>query len=148
MKTITLARKPLVGTVAKNVLEYGCGGLNIEGTRIGTEGGRTNKGGYQNSFVGGTVDYKVSGVESNHAPKGRWTANVILNEKAAEVLDEQSGVSVSSGGRTANISKTSKIYGGGKGLGQDLDPDLVKGDPGFGDIGGASRFFKQIGEDK
>jgi DNA modification methylase len=57
------------------------------------------------------------------------------------MLDEQSGVSKSTGGRNANISKTSKIYGGGKGLGQDLDADAVRGDPGFGDIGGASRFF-------
>ena len=61
-------------------------------------------------------------------------------------LDEQSGVSFSSGGRTANISATSTIYGGGKGLGQDINPDLVRGDPGYGDTGGASRFFKQVKE--
>ena len=59
-------------------------------------------------------------------------------------LDLQSGVSKSTGGRTANISTTSRIYGGGSGLGQDLDPESVKGDPGFGDVGGASRFFKQF----
>lgn len=56
-------------------------------------------------------------------------------------LDRQSGTTRSAGGRTANISTTSKIYGAGKGLGQDIDPDLVRGDPGFGDVGGASRFF-------
>ncbi len=49
----------------------------------------------------------------------------------------------STGGRKANISKTSTIYGGGKGLGQDLSPDEVRGDPGFGDAGSAARFFKQ-----
>lgn len=38
MKTITLARKPLVGTVANNVLKYGSGGLNIDASRIGTGG--------------------------------------------------------------------------------------------------------------
>jgi site-specific DNA-methyltransferase (adenine-specific) len=31
---IVLARKPLVGTVANNVLTYGVGGLNIDGTRV------------------------------------------------------------------------------------------------------------------
>jgi SAM-dependent methyltransferase len=36
---MVLARKPLIGTVAANVLEYGTGGLNIDGTRVGTEGG-------------------------------------------------------------------------------------------------------------
>ena len=34
---MVLARKPLEGTVANNVLTYGVGGLNIDGTRVGTE---------------------------------------------------------------------------------------------------------------
>jgi DNA modification methylase len=34
---IVLARKPLIGTVAANVLEYGTGGLNIDGSRVGSE---------------------------------------------------------------------------------------------------------------
>jgi len=32
-----LARKPIEGTVANNVLKHGTGGLNIDGTRVGTE---------------------------------------------------------------------------------------------------------------
>ena len=31
---IVLARKPLIGTVAANVLEWGTGGLNIDGSRV------------------------------------------------------------------------------------------------------------------
>lgn len=58
------------------------------------------------------------------------------------LLDEQSGKSKSSGGRMLNISKSSKIYGGGKGLGQpNISPEEARGDPGFGDTGTASRFF-------
>jgi DNA modification methylase len=34
---MVLARKPLEGTVANNVLTYGVGGLNIDGTRVGTD---------------------------------------------------------------------------------------------------------------
>jgi len=34
---ICLARKPLEGTVAQNVLKHGCGGLNIDGCRVGTD---------------------------------------------------------------------------------------------------------------
>ena len=36
---MVLARKPLEGTVANNVMTYGTGGLNIDGTRVGSEGG-------------------------------------------------------------------------------------------------------------
>jgi site-specific DNA-methyltransferase (adenine-specific) len=36
---MVLARKPVEGTVANNVLTYGVGGLNIDGTRVGSEGG-------------------------------------------------------------------------------------------------------------
>jgi hypothetical protein len=34
---MVLARKPLIGTVAANVLTYGTGGLNIDGARVGSE---------------------------------------------------------------------------------------------------------------
>jgi DNA modification methylase len=34
---IVLARKPLVGTVAENVLRFGVGGLNIDGCRVATD---------------------------------------------------------------------------------------------------------------
>lgn len=54
-------------------------------------------------------------------------------------LDEQSGVSKSSGGRA--YQNTNDMYSGGwshKGTGVPIDP-------GFGDVGGASRYFKQIG---
>jgi site-specific DNA-methyltransferase (adenine-specific) len=38
---IVVARKPLIGTVAANVLTYGTGGLNIDGTRVGNEDTRS-----------------------------------------------------------------------------------------------------------
>jgi site-specific DNA-methyltransferase (adenine-specific) len=37
---IVVARKPLIGTVAENVLEWGVGGINIDATRIGEGHGR------------------------------------------------------------------------------------------------------------
>lgn len=52
---ILLARKPLIGTVAANVLEHGTGGINVDGCRIGTE-----------------------------EPPGRWPANLILDESGEE----------------------------------------------------------------
>jgi site-specific DNA-methyltransferase (adenine-specific) len=37
LEPITMARKPLIGTVAANVLEHGTGGINVDGCRVGTE---------------------------------------------------------------------------------------------------------------
>jgi site-specific DNA-methyltransferase (adenine-specific) len=36
---ICMARKPLAGTVAANVLRYGTGAINVDGCRVGTDGG-------------------------------------------------------------------------------------------------------------
>lgn len=40
LEPITVARKPLIGTVAANVLEHGTGAINIEASRIGGADGR------------------------------------------------------------------------------------------------------------
>lgn len=40
LEPITVARKPLEGTVAANVLQWGTGALNIDGCRVGDENGR------------------------------------------------------------------------------------------------------------
>ncbi len=37
LEPITMARKPLTGTVAANVLEHGTGALNVDGCRVGTD---------------------------------------------------------------------------------------------------------------
>ena len=70
----------------------------------------------------------------------RWECH---EDCPVRMLDEQSGISKSTGGRNVNITP-SGVYGGGKGLGTTsahLSADEVRGDPGFGDVGGASRFF-------
>ena len=68
-----LARKPLDGTVANNVLKHGTGGLNIDGTRVGTTGAR---------FNGRKVDSDIYGKYGVAKPKedynmGRFPANLI-----------------------------------------------------------------------
>lgn len=60
---IILARKPLAGTVAANVLEHSTGGINVDGCRVG-------------NFAGGP--------SSDHV--GRWPANVILDPEAGALL--------------------------------------------------------------
>jgi len=147
---VILARKPLVGTVAANVLEYGTGGINIDGCRIAGIVPDTIQGQSANQGIRYGKDQRNQ-KQFIGKPNGRWPANLILGcacdgevhdpDCVVVMLDKQSGVSKSTGGRTANISKTSKIYGNGKGLGQNKNVEDVRGDPGLGDCGGASRFF-------
>jgi DNA modification methylase len=128
---IVVARKPLVSTVAANVLLWGVGGLNIDGSRIGTDGGT------KGADFGEQGDVYGNGLNGNFgkpvAGLGRWPANIILDEYTAGLLDEQSGISKSTGGRIGK-KETSNIDFG-------LSGKYEKGDPGFGDVGGASRFF-------
>ncbi len=74
-----LCRKPLVGTVAANVLEFGTGALNIDGCRIGEES-RVNQ---------PAVSIYGTGMPPDALPKkctGRWPANLIVDDEAAEVV--------------------------------------------------------------
>jgi len=128
----TLVRKPLEGTVAQNVLKHGVGGLNIDGCRIGENPGYSYKNGPGgNSFsVGKGVDgTRTTPVEST---QGRWPANLILDEEAAALLDEQSGTTKSGMLKgTEPSSSTSNTYG------EFAKRSLTT----HGDSGGASRFF-------
>jgi DNA modification methylase len=89
---IVLARKPLIGTVAANVLEHGTGALNVDACRIATTDTYSYPNGAGgNSFtVGeGPDGTRTKPVESN--PAGRWPANVCLDPEAAAILDAQTG---------------------------------------------------------
>jgi len=80
---IAFARKPLIGTIAENVLEHGTGALNIDATRV-TSGddhaakcasvvgldSRRNKACY-GDWAGERSD--------SYSPLGRWPANVITD---------------------------------------------------------------------
>jgi site-specific DNA-methyltransferase (adenine-specific) len=90
-----LARKPLCGTVADNVMTWGVGGLNIDGTRIETEDDISVKSSRPQirGFVG--INNGVMIPANPPSPLGRWPANVILDEDAATALDKQSGDNVS-----------------------------------------------------
>jgi site-specific DNA-methyltransferase (adenine-specific) len=132
---IVVARKPLIGTVAENVLTHGTGALNIDGCRIGTDGG-TTKGnppkGESNGIYGNGLNGACDVVPLN---AGRWPANVILDESQAAELDRQSGVTSGRVGMTQHGSGTNFVYGTYERTQQST---LTDGTP---DSGGASRFF-------
>jgi DNA modification methylase len=129
-----LARKPLTGTVADNVLTWGTGALNIDGCRVATDDD-LNGGSYGNTTR--EVDQYFNGKKPGGAgqfvqPSGRWPANVILDEHAAEALDEQSGHSVSkSGGKSGSNANPMSWH--------ESNVDRLR--IGHTDSGGASRFF-------
>lgn len=73
---ICVARKPLCGTVAENVLTHGTGALNIDGCRIeGRE--RTDYGLANSSRSQGSTYSTPSGSADFDSTKGRWPANFV-----------------------------------------------------------------------
>lgn len=78
LEPITMARKPLVGTVAENVLAHGTGALNIDGCRVGTSGSRTNSS-QPNALRVGVASGMTQGTETVVRDAGRWPANLILS---------------------------------------------------------------------
>jgi site-specific DNA-methyltransferase (adenine-specific) len=82
LEPITVARKPLIGTVAENVLQHGTGAINVDGGRVGTDSTLRTTGktaiwgdGGMNSVQGGSA-------------QGRWPANFIHDgsEEATDLL--------------------------------------------------------------
>ena len=133
---IVVARKPIEGTVANNVFKWGTGGLNIDGSRIGSrdkdESGWAKTGSKASDNVALGRQYDREPI--SEVGTGRWPANIILDPYTAELLDEQSG----------NI-KTGKVEThhnqGGKEAGIFGAYSGLKTERGYGDTGGASRFF-------
>src|SRR5690606_23509366 len=74
---ICLARKPLVGTVAENVLKHGTGALNIDGCRVATDDGedRSRPPRTPNAILGGGKGTNITA--SGHNSLGRWPANIV-----------------------------------------------------------------------
>jgi site-specific DNA-methyltransferase (adenine-specific) len=130
---IVVARKPLIGTVAQNVLKYGVGGLNIDATRIGTGEGVVTFDRTARTTEGNTYDLgTVTGMRNSD--QGRFPANIILDETTAELLDEQTATLKGATGRTIR-TKGAPFTPHGTSTGE-LIPSPV-----YGDSGGASRFF-------
>ena len=135
---IVMARKPLrERTVAAQVLATGTGAINVDACRIETSdnlnGGAYSGGSRPTDFFDG-----LGRIEGGfQQPVGRWPANVVLDEEAAEMLDAQSGRPAARGnkGPSRRVHKSSQIYG----------IEQSNGDCGghqtYDAGGGASRFF-------
>jgi len=80
VEPICLARKPLEGTVANNVLKWGTGGMNIDGCRVGAELVEKGRKGRNNKSV-----FMASMKNTGGLSTGRFPANV-LHDGSDEVL--------------------------------------------------------------
>ena len=87
---IILARKPLRGTVARNVQTFGTGAINVDGCRVDADRRpvmtRTTTVVAANAMAGATTGATSTGELTT---LGRWPANILLDEAAAAVLDAQ-----------------------------------------------------------
>ena len=137
LEPITVARKPLIGTVAENVLEHGTGAINVDGCRVSAQG-------EDFSAVKGrplrkinncrTDEDSLNGPEQQEALRklqtlGRWPANLIHDGS-----DEVVGLfPVTTSGKPCGTrnANSNMFASGGNGV------ELT----GFGDSGSAARFF-------
>jgi DNA modification methylase len=81
---IVLARKPLIGTVAANVLAHGTGALNIAACRVGDEVRVNPPAGNKPGTA--TLNMGVRGMPEDAEPQvavGRWPSNVLLGHSPA-----------------------------------------------------------------
>lgn len=137
---IVLARKPLEKglTVAENVLKWGVGGLNIDVSRIASENNEHFRALVKKAPDSKKVTYEGQAYKNEFQPtnsaQGRWPANLILDETAAEMLDEQSGERKSRG-EYKNFKPTAK------GIFQAGVPTAGTENKYANETGGASRFF-------
>lgn len=137
---IVVARKPLVGSVAQNVLEYGTGALNIDACRVAHRGeadlsesmAKNRHADFgskpRENRVFGADERSRASLGNYDGSAGRWPANVLLDDEQALELDRQSGVSVS---RTAAPRDAAPGAGWG----------MTRTGAEYADSGGASRFF-------
>jgi len=138
-----LCRKPLDGTVAGNYARHGTGVLNVDACRIGATAdyGRSaaNARGTINAHAGIAHEGKSFAIaerQGDYASSlGRWPAHLSLDEFAAGLLDEQSGVLTSGGAAGKTYTNGAESGEGWGNIGSGGTGRLIA------DSGGASRFF-------
>ena len=133
LEPIVLARKPLIGTVAGNVLQHGTGALNIDASRIGrsksvpASGAKIQNGA---SITRANPDAVGTGFDPNI---GRWPANVIHDGS-----EEVTGAFPETGAAKAGGKSTGRNFGQTHDDDFSKDRDRTEHD----DAGGsAARFF-------
>ena len=131
---VVICRAPRGNTTYADLAQqFGTGAYNIAGSRIGTESTIRN-----NNGISDPTNWRMgSQATINGSDCGRWPANLILDEVAADLLDRQSGELTSGTGavkQATGAGHQGTVYG---------KENRPVGTPNieYGDSGGASRFF-------
>lgn len=130
---VLLTMKPCEGTFAFNAEKWGVAGLNIDECRIGNEIRENPQAGF---IRRGRTDEEIFSKSDKNKPegcllvKGRWPANVIFDEEAAELLDQMTGT-LKSGSGNRRPNGGGKMFSGFAPIKADFESSS----------GGASRFF-------
>lgn len=136
LEPIVLARKPLNGTVAANVLAHGVGALNIDASRIHTGETITNHSRSAESVVS-KGKYGDSAAQETHQTAGqalgRWPANCI-HDGSEEVVAAFPETGISTGRDSRGRNHQAFTDDARKSFRDDVHE-------GFGDSGSAARFF-------
>ncbi len=136
LEPITMARKPLVGTVAANVLEHGTGALNIDGCRVGDFQNTTPSGVDRRNAALAEAGYRPGtyqmGDKTPDTPPGRWPANLIHDGSDDVVALFPNSDSPWIGNNNSG-AKGGRMFGGGQ--------QSVSEKPEYRDAGSAARFF-------
>jgi hypothetical protein len=129
LEPITMARKPLAGTVAANVLEHSTGALNVDGCRVkGESTKRNNHGGTGNAAQWRTGN---GGDFTSGSDTGRWPANLI-HDGSEEVVGLFPDTKSGGNGKMQRVRTASNALNDFPGI------DTSEH---FGDSGSAARFF-------
>ena len=133
---IIVARKPLTGTVAENVLEHGTSALNVDGCRVPLNGEVLTM---TRPAANPNTDTKAPQTNRSDKPfeyrndQGRWPANFI-HDGSEEVVGLFPQSKSTGGQASLGAFRNGDVYGKGR-------DERESRDPGFGDSGSAARFF-------
>jgi len=132
---ICVFQKPYEGKPIESITKTGAGAINIDGGRIPCkEKGQPHKLRKAGTLAGGARQGSQEIREEDKNPNSRYPSNFILSEEMAGVVDRQSGVSKS---KKQEVSNKGSIWG---------SSDTSKHVRGHNDLGGCSRFFKQVSQ--
>ncbi|MFV2949984.1 DNA-methyltransferase [Pseudomonas japonica] len=136
LEPITVGRKPLIGTVAENVLTHGTGALNIDACRVEPTGesreriGEASK--EQRYTEHGSTNFAAKPGVRGGDPSGRWPANLI-HDGSTDVVALFPDAPGQQGPSSDNQRTRANCYGALSHGGKQYTPRA--------DSGSASRFF-------
>lgn len=140
---VILARAPRAGlTYAECATQFGSSALNIDGCRLEPTGQNLRRVnnvsiGGKGVYGGGTQTGEMGSWEGR-----RWPANTCLDEDAAALLDEQSGIGGTGVYKPRSNNRTAVQFSPDNGWhNHHMNPNQSNAPDDYGDRGGASRFF-------